>query len=246
MRLKGRRAEQLRDIKLTPQVNKHAEGSVLVEFGDTRVICTASVNKGVPHFLRGSGSGWITAEYAMLPRATSSRTMREVTRGKQSGRSAEIQRLIGRSVRSMLDLKTFGEYTFTLDCDVIQADGGTRTAAITGAAVALIQALNYCQQQKIGKHFTLHHMVAAISVGIHQGQVVLDLDYPEDAAAETDMNIVMDSNDKFVEIQGTAEGANFNEVQLISMLQLAKSGIRKLISIQKQVLRDDDLSIALP
>ena len=236
MRPSGRRPEELREVKLTRQFNKHAEGSVLVEFGDTRVICTASVDKGVPHFLRGSGSGWITAEYAMLPRATASRTVREVTRGKPSGRSAEIQRLIGRSLRSMVDLKSFGEFTFALDCDVIQADGGTRTAAITGAAVALMDALNYCQQHKLGKRYTLHHSVAAVSVGIYEGKAVLDLDYAEDSNAETDMNVVMDSHDKFVEIQGTAEAVNFSEVQLMSMLQLAKSGIRKLIDMQKQVL----------
>lgn len=246
MRPSGRRSEELRAIKLTPGISKHAEGSVLVEFGDTQVMCIASVEKGVPQFLRGSGSGWLTAEYAMLPRATSSRTKREVTQGKQSGRSAEIQRLIGRSLRSMLDLKKFGEYTFVVDCDVIQADGGTRTAAITGASLALMHALHHCHQHKIGKQFVLHHLIAAVSVGVHQNKAVLDLDYAEDSSATTDMNVVMDSQDQFVEIQGTAEGSNFSEIQLLAMLQLAKSGIRKLISMQKEILTAANIQIHAP
>ncbi len=241
MRPSKRKADQLRDIKIIRNYTKHAEGSVLVCYGDTQVICTASVVDGVPRFLKGKGQAWLTAEYGMLPRATSDRTQRESVAGKQTGRSNEIQRLIGRSLRSAVGLSFLPEYTITLDCDVIQADGGTRTASITGACVALADAIQFFKtagliKSKIQIPHPLHHLVAAVSVGIYKGEAVLDLDYLEDSAAETDMNVVMNSDDGFIEIQGTAEGAPFSEAQFQEMLKLAKSGIHTLIQKQQEAL----------
>lgn len=233
----GRAPEQLRPIKLTRGFTRHAEGSVLVEFGDTRVICTASVDPGVPRFMRGEGRGWITAEYGMLPRSTGSRMMREAARGKQGGRTVEIQRLIGRSLRAAVDLQALGENTITLDCDVIQADGGTRTASITGACVALADAIRHLREKDpaiAGE--PLRRMVASVSVGLYQGVPVLDLDYPEDSTADTDMNIVMADDGGLIEIQGTAEGEPFSQQQFDAMLALAKKGIRELHDLQKQAL----------
>jgi ribonuclease PH len=232
----GRAAGQLRDISFTRQFTCHAEGSVLVCFGDTRVICTASVEPGVPRFLRGEGRGWVTAEYGMLPRSTGTRMGREASRGKQGGRTVEIQRLIGRSLRAAVDLAKLGEYTVTIDCDVIQADGGTRTASITGACVALVDAINHLQRKKLIDTDPLQQMVASVSVGMYQGVPVLDLDYPEDAAADTDMNVIMGENGGFIEVQGTAEGAPFARKELDSMLDLASDGIRQLVELQKQAL----------
>jgi ribonuclease PH len=208
----------------------------LVEFGATRVICTASVEPGVPRFLRGTGSGWVTAEYGMLPRSTGSRMDREASRGKQGGRTLEIQRLIGRSLRSAVDLKKLGEFTITVDCDVIQADGGTRTAAITGACVALVDALNHLQRKKLITTDPLLQMVASVSVGVFQGEPVLDLDYREDSRADTDMNVVMGEDGGFIEVQGTAEGQPFQRSEMNAMLDLAESGIRELFAAQKQAL----------
>uniref|UniRef100_UPI003566293C ribonuclease PH n=1 Tax=Pontibacterium sp. TaxID=2036026 RepID=UPI003566293C len=207
LRPSGRQPDQMRPVKITRNFTCHAEGSVLIEFGNTKVICTASVERGVPRFLRGSGSGWVTAEYGMLPRSTNSRNGREAARGKQSGRTTEIQRLIGRSLRAALDLKKLGENTITIDCDVIQADGGTRTASITGAYVALVDAINVLKQDKNGamKGNPLKHEIAAVSVGIYEGEAVLDLDYAEDSKAETDMNVIMTGSGGFIEVQGTAE-----------------------------------------
>jgi len=236
MRPSGRTPEQLRDIRITRNYTRHAEGSVLIEFGDTKVICTASVENKVPPFLRGEGQGWITAEYGMLPRSTNSRMGREAARGKQGGRTVEIQRLIGRSLRAAVDLKALGEHTITIDCDVIQADGGTRTAAITGGCVALVDALNYLVAQKRLKKSPLKQMVAAVSVGVFKGKPVVDLDYPEDSVAETDMNVVMTDKGGFIEIQGTAEGAPFVQEELDSMLVLAKQGIEKLFALQNEAL----------
>jgi ribonuclease PH len=232
----GRAPEQLRDISITRQFTRHAEGSVLVTFGDTRVICTASVEKGVPRFMRGEGRGWVTAEYGMLPRSTGTRMGREASRGKQGGRTVEIQRLIGRSLRAALDLEKLGENTITIDCDVIQADGGTRTASITGACVALVDAINYMQQEKLIDGDPLLQMIASVSVGIYQGLPVLDLDYPEDSAADTDMNVIMGESGGFIEVQGTAEGAPFARAELDGMLDLAARGIGELIERQKQAL----------
>jgi ribonuclease PH len=232
----GRQPDQLRDIAITRNFTCHAEGSVLVGFGDTRVICTASVEQGVPRFLRGSGQGWVTAEYGMLPRSTGTRMGREAARGKQGGRTVEIQRLIGRSLRAAVDLEKLGEHTITIDCDVIQADGGTRTASITGACVALVDAINYLQREKLLLEDPLQQMVASVSVGVYQGTPVLDLDYPEDSSAETDMNVVMGENGGFIEVQGTAEGAPFARDQLDGMLDLASAGISDLIAAQKQAL----------
>ncbi len=231
-----RRPEQLRRVKITRHYTKHAEGSVLVEFGDTRVICTASVENSVPRFLRGQGQGWVTAEYGMLPRSTGSRMGREAARGKQGGRTMEIQRLIGRSLRAAIDLKALGENTITVDCDVIQADGGTRTAAITGACVALADAVSYLQEKGAIKGQPIKSMVASVSVGIYQGTPVLDLDYAEDSAAETDMNVVMNSEGGFIEIQGTAEAAPFTEEEFQAMLGLARRGIDDLLKVQKMAL----------
>ena len=232
----GRAPSQLRDITITRNFTRHAEGSVLVGFGDTRVICTASVEQGVPRFLRGKGRGWVTAEYGMLPRSTGTRMAREAAQGKQGGRTVEIQRLIGRSLRSAVDLSRLGEYTINIDCDVIQADGGTRTAAITGACVALVDAINHLQRQKLITQDPLIQMVASVSVGVFQGVPVLDLDYPEDSAADTDMNVVMGETGGFIEVQGTAEGAPFVRQQLDGMLDLAERGITELIARQKAAL----------
>jgi ribonuclease PH len=223
-------------VRITRHYTRHAEGSVLVEFGDTKVICTASVENKVPPFLRGEGQGWITAEYGMLPRSTGSRVGREAARGKQGGRTVEIQRLIGRSLRAAVDLKGLGEHTITIDCDVIQADGGTRTAAITGGCVALVDALNYLVEQKRLKKSPLKQMVAAVSVGVYKGTPVADLDYPEDSDAETDMNVIMTDRGGFIEIQGTAEGEPFEQGELDAMLTLAKKAINELFEIQKKAL----------
>lgn len=232
----GRRPDQLRPVKITRRYTRHAEGSVLVEFGDTKVICTASVTAGVPRFMKGEGRGWITAEYGMLPRSTGTRMDREAARGKQGGRTVEIQRLIGRSLRAAVDLKKLGENTITIDCDVIQADGGTRTASITGACVALADAISHLQQKKMVSENPLARMIASVSVGIYQGEPVLDLDYPEDSSAETDMNVVMGEDGGFIEIQGTAEGEPFSGEQFEAMLALAKQGIADLVRVQKVAL----------
>jgi ribonuclease PH len=236
MRPSGRNLDQLREIKFTCGFTKHAEGSVLVEFGDTRVLCTASIETGVPRFLKGKGEGWVTAEYGMLPRSTHERMSREASRGKQGGRTLEIQRLIGRSLRAAIDLKALGENTVTLDCDVLQADGGTRTASITGGFVALSLAVNKMLQSKQLKKNPLHGQVASVSVGIFNGVPVLDLDYVEDSNAETDMNVVMNDAGAYIEIQGTAEGHAFRKEELDAMLDLAAIGIRQLIEKQQQAL----------
>ena len=232
----GRTPRQLREISITRNFTSHAEGSVLVCFGDTRVICTASVEQGVPRFMRGQGRGWITAEYGMLPRSTGTRMAREASRGKQGGRTVEIQRLIGRSLRAAVDLDKLGEFTITIDCDVIQADGGTRTASITGACVALVDALNYLQREKLLERDPLLQMIASVSVGVYRGTPVLDLDYPEDSAADTDMNVIMGESGGFIEVQGTAEGAPFARGELDAMLDLAAEGIGQLIEAQKAAL----------
>jgi ribonuclease PH len=232
----GRRPEQLRQVKITRDYTCHAEGSVLIEFGKTKVICTASVVPGVPRFLRGTGQGWVTAEYGMLPRSTGSRMDREAARGKQSGRTQEIQRLIGRSLRAAVDMSKLGEHTINIDCDVIQADGGTRTASITGACVALVDAIRHLQRKKAIVDDPLVTMVASVSVGVYQGTPVLDLDYPEDSKAETDMNVVMNGEGGFIEVQGTAEAAPFSEAELSAMLALAKQGIADLVRVQKMAL----------
>ncbi len=236
MRPSNRAADELRPIRITRQFTKHAEGSVLVEFGDTRVICTASVEERVPPFLKGKGRGWVTAEYGMLPRATHTRSSREASRGRQDGRTMEIQRLIGRALRAVLDLEALGERTITLDCDVIQADGGTRTAAITGGFVALADAVRYLINKKSFKRNPLHGQVASVSVGIFQGTPVLDLDYAEDSEAETDMNVVMNDAGAFIELQGTAEGHAFRIEELQAMLELARGGIERLLRKQREVL----------
>ncbi|BFM13750.1 ribonuclease PH [Simiduia litorea] len=232
----GRSVDQLRPVRITRQFTCHAEGSVLVEFGNTKVICTASVDAGVPHFLRGQGQGWITAEYGMLPRSTGTRMGREAARGKQGGRTVEIQRLIGRSLRAAVDLKALGENSITIDCDVIQADGGTRTASITGACVALVDAINAMIAKGMIKTSPLKRMIASVSVGIYEGEPVLDLDYPEDSSAETDMNIVLGDDGGIIEIQGTAEAEPFSESEFASMLALAKKGIAELHQLQKAAL----------
>jgi len=236
MRPSGRKPDQARDIKITRNYTKHAEGSVLVEFGDTKVICNASVEENVPRFMKGEGKGWVTAEYGMLPRSTGSRMGREAARGKQSGRTVEIQRLIGRSLRAALDMKALGERTITIDCDVIQADGGTRTASISGGCVALIDALQTLVDKGKLKALPLKQKVAAISVGIYQGEGVLDLDYPEDSAAETDMNVIMTDQGGFIEIQGTAEGEAFHQAEFDEMLALAKKGINEIFVLQEAAL----------
>lgn len=234
MRPSEREAKQIREIKITRNFTKHAEGSVLIEFGQTRVLCTASVIEGVPRFLKGKNQGWVTAEYGMLPRATHTRTDRDATKGKPNGRALEIQRLIGRSLRACVDLKSLGEITITLDCDVIQADGGTRTAAITGACVALRDAIDWLySSNKISKKPSFNY-IAAVSVGIYRGNPVLDLDYAEDVVAETDMNVVMNEQGEFIELQGTAEDKSFTTEQLFAMLDLAKTGINELLKIQKE------------
>jgi ribonuclease PH len=232
----GRRPDQLRDIGITRQFTRHAEGSVLVAFGHTQVICTASVEEGVPRFLRGQGQGWLTAEYGMLPRSTGTRMGREAARGRQGGRTQEIQRLIGRSLRAGLDLSRLGEYTITIDCDVIQADGGTRTAAITGACVALVDALNGMQRDKRLLEDPLIGLVAAVSVGVVDGVPVLDLDYAEDSTAHTDLNVVMGEDGGFIEVQGTAEGEPFERGALDAMLDLATTGISELVARQREAL----------
>jgi ribonuclease PH len=236
MRPSGRNPDQLRDIKFTCHYTKHAEGSVLVEFGDTRVLCTASVDSQVPRFLKGKNEGWVTAEYGMLPRSTHSRMGREASQGKQGGRTQEIQRLIGRSLRAAVDLKALGEYTITIDCDVIQADGGTRTASITGGFIALSLAIQKMLKRKQIKTNPLHGQIASVSVGIYNGIPVLDLDYAEDSSAETDMNVVMNDAAAFIEIQGTAEGHAFRKEELDSMLELAKGGIMQLMEKQRGAL----------
>ena len=232
----GRLSNELRDIKITRGFTRHAEGSVLVEFGETKVICTASVEERVPHFLKGSGQGWVTAEYGMLPRSTGSRMDREAARGKQSGRTQEIQRLIGRSLRAALDMKLLGENTIKIDCDVIQADGGTRTASITGGCVALVDAINYLMEKKAIKENPIKQMIASVSVGIYKGMPVLDLDYIEDSSAETDMNVVMTDQGGFIEIQGTGEDGHFSFEDLNAMIDLARHGIENLFAVQKSTL----------
>ena len=236
MRPNGRTPAQMRPVTITRHFTAHAEGSVLIEFGQTKVLCNASVVEGVPRFLKGKGQGWITAEYGMLPRSTHSRMNREAASGKQGGRTLEIQRLIGRALRAAVDLTKLGEVTITIDCDVIQADGGTRTAAITGACVALIDALRWLQEQGKLKTDPLKYMVAAVSVGIHEGQAICDLEYVEDSAAETDMNVVMTECGKIIEVQGTAEGEPFSQEELLQLLELAKGGIAELVALQKQAL----------
>jgi ribonuclease PH len=239
MRPSQRAADELRTVRFTRRYTKHAEGSVLVEFGDTRVLCTASVDERVPGFLRGKGQGWITAEYGMLPRSTGSRMDREASRGKQGGRTMEIQRLIGRSLRAVIDLKALGERSITIDCDVIQADGGTRTASITGGYVALADAIAHLMEKGSITRNPLQAQVASVSVGVYQGTPVLDLDYAEDCSAETDMNVVMNEQGDFIEVQGTAEGHPFSRSELLAMLDLAQGGIFTLIQAQKQALTDN-------
>ncbi len=236
MRPSGRAAGDLRAVKIIRNYTRHAEGSVLIEFGDTRVICTASVDKGVPRFLRGSGEGWVTAEYGMLPRSTNFRMGREAVRGKQGGRTVEIQRLIGRSLRAAIDLKKLGENTIVIDCDVIQADGGTRTASITGGFVALADALRGMQDKGVIEKNPLTHFVAAVSVGVYNGNPVLDLDYAEDSNAQTDMNVIMTEKSGYVEVQGTAEDGPYSRAELNDMLTLAEKGIAELIEIQRGAL----------
>jgi ribonuclease PH len=232
----GRAVDQLREVRITRQYTKHAEGSVLIEFGDTKVICTASIEDRVPGFLKGKGQGWLTAEYGMLPRSTHTRMDREAARGKQSGRTQEIQRLIGRSLRAAFDLSAFGERTLHIDCDVIQADGGTRTAAITGAMVAAYDAFSALVAQGLIGAIPLKHFVAAISVGVYQGMPVLDLDYLEDSGCDTDMNVVMTDRGHFIEVQGTAEGEAFDRAGMNRLLDLAEQGIARLIAMQKESL----------
>jgi len=239
MRPSGRAPEQLREIKLTRNFTKHAEGSVLVEFGDTRVICTASIENRVPRWLKGKDKGWVTAEYGMLPRSTGSRMNREAARGGQGGRTMEIQRLIGRSLRAVVNLEALGERVITVDCDVIQADGGTRTAAITGGYVALADACQHLLDKKLIKKNPLFGQLASISVGIYEGTPVLDLDYAEDSNAETDMNVVMNDAGAFIEVQGTAEGHAFRRDELNAMLALAEQGIAELIEKQTEALRGE-------
>ena len=232
----GRRPDELRPVRLTRRYTKHAEGSVLVEFGDTRVICTASVEEKVPGFLKGKGEGWLTAEYGMLPRATNTRSDREAARGKQSGRTHEIQRLIGRSLRAVFDLRLLGERTLHIDCDVIQADGGTRTAAITGGYVAAVDASRWLRERGMIENLPVRDHVAAVSVGVFGTTAILDLDYAEDSQCETDMNVVMTGHGRFVEVQGTAEGEPFTEAQMAAMMALARKGVSELVAAQKHAL----------
>jgi ribonuclease PH len=237
MRPSGRDANQLREINFTCGFTKHAEGSVLVEFGETRVLCTASVDlNSVPRFLKGKGEGWLTAEYGMLPRSTHSRMGREASQGKQGGRTMEIQRLIGRSLRAAIDMRALGENTITIDCDVLQADGGTRTASITGGFVALSLAIKKMLKNKQIKTNPIHGQVASVSVGIYKGVPILDLDYAEDSQAETDMNVVMNDAFSFIELQGTAEGHAFRKEELDQMLELASHGIKQLLEKQSEAL----------
>jgi ribonuclease PH len=237
MRPSQRKPDQLRAIRITRHYTKHAEGSVLIECGDTKVICTASVEERVPAHKKGSGEGWVTAEYGMLPRSTGERMSREAAKGKQSGRTQEIQRLIGRSLRAVVDLQKLGERTIQIDCDVIQADGGTRTASITGAFVALHDAVTGLMGKGLVKETPLKDFIAAISVGIYQGTPVLDLDYVEDSACDTDMNVVMLGSGHFVEVQGTAEGHPFSRDEMDTLLELAKNGIAQLIEMQRNALK---------
>ncbi|MFK7852834.1 MAG: ribonuclease PH [Granulosicoccus sp.] len=236
MRPSGRAIDELRTLKFTRQYTKHAAGSTLIEMGDTKVLCTACIDNRTPPWLKGTGSGWVTAEYGMLPGATHTRARREAAAGKQSGRTQEIQRLIGRSLRAAVDLDALGERTITVDCDVLQADGGTRTASITGAYVALSDAMNQLLEQRKIKHNPIHGQIAAISVGIVKGQAVLDLDYAEDSTAETDMNVVMNEAGGFIELQGTAEGHAFRDNELQEMMSLAKHGITQLVAAQSASL----------
>lgn len=239
MRIDDRQNDQLRAVSFERNYTKHAEGSVLVSFGETKVLCTASVETGTPRWLKGQGKGWITAEYGMLPRATHTRNQREATHGKQSGRTQEIQRLIGRSLRAMVNLDKLGENTIYVDCDVIQADGGTRTASITGAAIAVIDAIENMQQRDGKKQLKtdpLLGLVAAVSVGIKDGEILLDLCYEEDSTCETDLNVVMTQKGEFIEIQGTAEEKPFNRIQVDNMLTMAEAGIAQLITLQQQTL----------
>ena len=236
MRPSNRQPDEMRSIRITRNYTKHAEGSVLIEFGDTKVICTASVEERVPGFLRGKGQGWVTAEYGMLPRSTGSRMRREASGGKQGGRTMEIQRLIGRALRAGIDLEVLGENTISLDCDVIQADGGTRTASITGAWVALNDAIQHLLDKKVINKNPLHHQIASVSVGIFNGTPVLDLDYAEDSNAETDMNVVMNSDNGYIEVQGTAEGHPYSKDELNSMLALAEKGITELFTVQRSAI----------
>lgn len=235
----GRAPDELRPIRITRKFTRHAEGSVLVEFGETRVLCNASVEETVPSFLRNSGGGWVTAEYGMLPRATHTRSRREAATGKQGGRTLEIQRLIGRSLRAVVDLKALGERTITLDCDVLQADGGTRTASITGSYVALVDAVETLVRKRVLRESPVHGQVAAVSVGIWGGVPVLDLDYQEDSDAETDMNVVMNNGGGFIEVQGTAEGHAFRRNELDELLNLAANGIGQLLAKQLEALQGD-------
>jgi ribonuclease PH len=237
MRPSGRKPDQLRAVRITRRYTRHAEGAVLIECGDTRVICTASVLEKVPPHLKGQQQGWVTAEYGMLPRSTNTRSDREAARGKQSGRTQEIQRLIGRALRSVTDLKGLGERTIHLDCDVLQADGGTRTASITGAFVALHDAVGTLLDKKLIAQSPLRDFVAAVSVGVYQGTPVLDLDYPEDSRCDTDMNVVMTAGGGLVEVQGTAEGAPFSRQEMDAMLELAQKGIAELVAAQKMALK---------
>jgi len=236
VRPSGRRPDELRSVRITRHYTRHAEGSVLIECGDTRVVCTASVEDGVPPFLKGQGQGWLTAEYGMLPRATTTRARREAAEGRQSGRTQEIQRLIGRSLRAIVDLPSLGERTMRIDCDVIQADGGTRCAAITGACVAVHDAIAWCKAKGLVSMEPLKDFVAAVSVGIVDATALLDLDYEEDADCDTDMNVVMTSAGRFIEVQGTAEGASFSRAEMDALLGLAENGIRTLIAAQKHSL----------
>lgn len=236
MRNDSRQPNQLRDVNITTNVNKHAEGSVLIQFGDTKVICTASVEERVPPFMKGQGKGWVTAEYSMLPRATHSRNQREANRGKLSGRTMEIQRLIGRALRSVVDLQALGERTITLDCDVIQADGGTRTTSITGAFVALVLAVEHVAKSHKFAKYPIIDYLASVSVGIINDTAMLDLNYEEDSSAKVDMNVVMTGSGKFVEVQGTGEEAPFSRSELDELLALSEQGIQQLITAQKQAL----------
>ena len=232
----GRTPEQLRPVRIERAYTRHAEGSVLVSFGDTRVLCTASIDNKVPGFMRGKGEGWVTAEYGMLPRATHTRSDREAARGKQGGRTLEIQRLIGRSLRACVDRGALGERTITLDCDVLQADGGTRTAAITGADVALVDAVRWLQKRKDIAKDPIHGAIAAVSVGVYRGVPVLDLDYAEDSDCDTDMNVVMNDGGGFIEVQGTAEGHAFRRDEMNALMDLAESGIAQLLEAQRAAL----------
>ena len=236
MRPSERTPNQIRPVTFTRNYTMHAEGSVLVEFGNTKVLCTATVEAGVPRFMKGQGKGWVTAEYGMLPRSTHTRNGREAARGKQGGRTMEIQRLIARALRAAVDLKALGENTITIDCDVIQADGGTRTASISGACVALVDALTYMRSKGMINSNPLKHMIAAISVGVYKGQPISDLEYLEDSEAETDMNVILTETGKIIEIQGTAEGEPFSFDELDELLTLAKHSIREIIDVQKQAL----------